>query len=261
MAQTLYRSFQTVGSVEGSALPMPFPELDMAGVRFRGGQVTMVASGQGGGKSAFLTNYLARARVPALYFSPDSDIGTIGPRMIATITERLARDVFDDLDAGRREAHLEAAKRLDHIHWSFETGLSYEDIQDHLIAYERVHGYYPQLIILDNLRDVYDGDGEGGEHQRHARTVDWFHSVARQTGAACVLLHHLEGAYDDPSIPPPLKAILGKVGKNARMSLHLFSPDDDSLGVVVAKNSNGRASPGAHDWHTLKWDRERQIIQ
>lgn len=244
---------------------MPIPSLDMAGIAFRKGQVSIVAAAPGGGKTALITNYaIAPAvaeSVAILYLSPDSDIMTIGPRILATLQEREVRNIFRDFASGEHKAHLEKAKTLRHIQWCFQAAPTYAEIMLELDGYIAVHGHGPDLVILDNIRDVYaEETGEGGEHQRHSGTVDFFHELARETGSAVVLLHHLTGQYEDSTIPPPLSALLGKTGKQARLVLNLFSVDDSTLGIVAAKNSNGKANPSADNYYTADWDKEKQLI-
>lgn len=266
MAQSLYRSLLEAPE-NGGALPQPFGALEVAGVAFRRGQVAIVAAAPGGGKTALITNYCiaqpVREQVSILYLSPDSDIMTIGPRIIASLTARETRNVLRDFGA-KGEAynqHLESSKQLSHIQWCFQASPTYEDIEAELTGYVAVHGHMPDLIILDNIRDVYaETVGDGGEHQRHSATVDYFHELARVTNSAVVLLHHLTGVYEDSTLAPPLSALLGKIGKQARLVLNLFQPEEGTLGAVVAKNSNGRAFPGASEYLTMTWDKEVQLI-
>lgn len=241
---------------------MPFPALDIHRIAFRCGQVTIIGGPPGGGKSAILLNYIiapaVRASVPLLYYSPDSDIMTIGPRLIAALSDIETRSIFRDFDAkaARYDEHMELAKQLKHVQWAFQASPTYEDIEEELTAYEAVHGYFPKLIVLDNIRDVYS-TSEGEDWSRQAGTVDYFHGLARQTNAAVVLLHHLTGAYEDGDKEPGLSALTGKIGKQARLVLNLWSPTQNELGIFVAKNSNGPSKLSID----LEWDREKQIIR
>jgi len=251
----------------GGNLPMPFPALEVHGVAFRRGQVAIIGAAPGGGKTAFITNYAIAPKVAEsvaiLYLSPDSDIMTIGPRILGTMQAREVRNIFRDFARKGDEyrQHLDTAKKLKHIQWSFQAAPTYADIEDELRAYVAVHGHWPDMIILDNIRDVYaESSGDGGEHQRHGATVDYFHELSRQTNSAVVLLHHLTGIYEDSAIAPPLSALLGKIGKQARLVLNLFAEGPSTLGVVVAKYSSGKAFASADEYLTLDWDKETQLI-
>lgn len=253
MPQNLFRSFSS-SQGGGEALPMPWPELEAMGAVFRKGQVAIIGAGPGGGKSALALNYLAACSgTTALYLSPDSDIMTIGTRLIGIKNQRAIRSILRDFDTDKYEQHLEASKQILNVQFSFQTSPSFEDIEDEIEAYEAVHGRYPDMIVLDNIRDVENGNE--GDWQRHSATVDKFHNISRDTDSACVLLHHLTGEYEDSDRPPPLSALTGKIGKQARTVLNLFSPDETTLGVVVAKCTNGKKGTVM-----LQWDKDTQII-
>src|SRR5690606_30610242 len=223
MPQSLYRSL--LDAPEGGGdLPMPFADLEIKGAKFRRGQVAIVGAAPGGGKTAFITNYCITAvvaqSVSILYYSPDSDIMTIGPRILGTMQAREVRNVFRDFRKGGTgfDQHLEKAKELGHIQWCFDPAPRPEDVKGELDAFVAVHGHYPDLIILDNIKDFDPGvGGEGGDHTRHGATVDYFHQMARLTNAAVVLLHHLKGQYENSNEPPPLSALLGNISKPARL--------------------------------------------
>ena len=260
MAQSLYRSLNEAAG-GGEALRMPLPGLDMEGVRFRKGQVTIIGAAPGGGKTALMLNIAHLLReYTILYLSPDSDVTSVGARMVATMKGVAARKIFSDFDSGARAEHMETTKELKHIQFSFQPQLTFEDISEELEAYQYIFGHFPDMIVLDNIRDVYPDETSEGEHNRHGATVDFFHKLARDSGSACVLLHHLRGEYEDSTVPPPLSALLGKISKQASLVLNAFSPDDQSLGVVIAKNRNGKASPSGEDYVHLSWDRYTQVI-
>jgi hypothetical protein len=266
MPQSLYRSLLDAPA-GGGQLPQPFGPLASAGAYIRRGQVCITAAAPGGGKTALWTNYVVandvRESVGILYFSPDSDIMTVGPRLLGTMQGKEVRQVFGAFteQGANYTHHMEYAKSLKHIQWCFDSSPTYDDIELEIDAYAAVHGRYPDLIILDNIRDVWSEDfGEGGEYQRHSGTVDYFKDIASKTNAAVVLLHHLTGQYEDSKTPAGLGALQGKIGKNARLVLTLFSVDDFTIGVVVAKNSNGKASPAAEEWHVMNWNKETQVI-
>jgi replicative DNA helicase len=224
--------------------------------------LAIIAAAPGGGKTAFITNYLSKAIVPTVYFSPDSGTATIGPRFISTLSDTRVSDVLSDWDsqeASRRTKHLEVAKRLRHVQWAFDAMLTKEDVRNHLMAYESVHGYYPEMVVLDNLMDLYDEDGDEEGTARFGTSLSWLAELAQSRNIAVVVLHHMTGPYEDANTYPPLSALLGKVGKKPRLALNLFQPAPGELGVVIAKNSNGPPSRGG-EYETLEWNMQTQLI-
>src|SRR5690606_41867072 len=90
MPQSLFRNLSAaVAAGIAEPLPMPWPDLAAEDVAIRRGQVHMWAAAPGAGKTALTLNYLAaeavRSSVACMYFSPDSDIMTVGPRMLGII--------------------------------------------------------------------------------------------------------------------------------------------------------------------------------
>ena len=167
---------------------------------------------------------------------------TIIPRIVATMRKQHLANVLGDFDrAGpERSDHLELVKELSEIQLSFQSSPTYGDVIEEVRAYEEVHGYFPQLIVLDNTRNVYSEGGADADHQRHSQTLDFFHELSRITGAHCMALHHLVGEYEDGDKEPHLSALSGKVGKMPRLALNLWKPDDQTMSAYVAKNSNGK---------------------
>jgi replicative DNA helicase len=267
--QSLYRSLSEAReSGVTKPLPMPWTELAMMGAVIRRGQVHMWTAAPGTGKTATTLNYVlapeVRSSVATMYFSPDSDIMTIGPRAIGIMQNWQVRNVFGIFEDESRQTDqqrvLDLAKELRHIQWSFEYPLTFNAVYSEMEAYEAVHGHMPDLVVLDNVRDVKPDDGgEGNDWQLQNSVVDYFKELAYETGAAVILLHHLTGDQEDGDKVPSLKSVSGKVGKNVRQVFGFFAPDEYTLGLHVAKNSNGQKHFG-EDHITMPWDRATQVI-
>ena len=71
---------------EPQLLPDLFPSLKKEGIRFRRGQVTMIAGQPNSGKSLLALFYGIKAEVPTLYVSADTDAYTTSIRAAAVIT-------------------------------------------------------------------------------------------------------------------------------------------------------------------------------
>lgn len=264
MPHSLYRFLRAAeASGVSEPLPMPWAALDDAQVALRRGQVQMWAAAPGAGKTALTLNYLAhqvvRENVATMYFSPDSDIMTVGPRMLAIMRGQRVRDVHRDYERGDTAAWMELARELRHVEWCFEYPLPFDVVDMEIDAYEAVRGHAPDLIILDNIRDVLSDDESGGDWQNQKEAINYFKQIASKTGAAVVVLHHLTGNREDGDTPPTLKDVENKVGKNVRQVLLLFNPDEHTLGVRKGKDSNG-PKHFEEEFIEMAWDRPTQRI-
>lgn len=244
--QTLVRAMKARGE-EGQAIGLEaFPMLTAAGAKFRRGQLALVAAAPGGGKSALVTTFAVRAQVPTLYFSADTDTATLGTRIGASVTNYTINDVergINGPDASGWFANIDAV--TDHIWFCWDAGPTLTDIEEEVKAYAACNGQYPDLIVVDNLKNVWSDDGGGGEHVRYDRVLDFLHEMARETGSCIIILHHVIGAYEDGVTPIPLSGLLGKVGKTPRLIVTLYRPQDEVMGLCIVKNSSGRAAADA----------------
>jgi len=221
----------------------------------------MVAAAQGRGKTAFVTNYVAQCpSMATLYLSPDSDVMTVAPRMLATLSQKPTRAILTDIDGGNKTPHLETAKALSNVDFVWNKGLTFEEIDEEILAFERKWGHNPDLIVLDNVRDVYPDEFlEGGDTARFEKTCEYFGQIAADTGACCMLLHHVTGENENGDTPPDRKSMQNKIGKGSRLTIMLYAPNEYELGVVINKNSSG-PEYGPERPIFLPWDRATQVI-
>ena len=251
---------------EGRPLPAVFSVLEQAGVRFRKSQLVMIAGAPGGGKSALALDMAVKMAygeynenpVPTLYFSADTDKGTLGTRAaagVAKFTVSEAEELIKSGNAGIWQLLEEATSHI-WFHWNRAPDL--DDIEAEVISYAHVMGEYPHLIIVDNLKNVFvEGNGESGDHIRYDRVLDALHELAGITGACIVVLHHVAGWAENGDQPIPLAGILGKVTKPFGLILTLHRAWDNMLGICVVKNRTGRADPsGGYILH-IPYDLER----
>lgn len=233
---------------EGEAIPSVFRQLEMLGAKIRRGQVTLIAAAPGGGKSAVATHIAVNADytgqgdgVPTLYFSADSDRMTLGTRVAAGIFGRNLMDVEKLLAQNDPEVWAAIEEATKHISWNFDPSPSLMEIDEEIEAYAVVHGEYPHLIVIDNLMDVTGADGDGAAgYLVQDRIVEAMCQIARNTGAAVIILHHVKGQYEDGKEPIPFSGLMNNVGKRPRLVLTLYQKDINILGICVVKNSTGR---------------------
>lgn len=254
---------------EGVALPSVFPSLERAGAKFRRSQLSLIAGAPGGGKSAIATyNAINMAYideelmelnpVPTLYISADSDKMTLGTRITASITKHTVEESEKLLLNGDMETWEAMSSGTSHIWFAWDRGPTVDDIEAEVKAFAHVRGEYPHLIVIDNLKNIWiEETGEGGEHIRYDRVLDYLHELAGVTGAHIMVLHHVAGIYEKGDVPIPLSGILGKVTKPFRLILTLHKCWDGTLGISVVKNSNGRMDATGNMIINIPYDLER----
>lgn len=251
---------------EGIALPSVFSSLEKIGAKFRRGQLSLVAAAPGGGKSAFATyeavfaayGEFGETPVPTLYFSADTDKKTLGNRIAASVT-KLTVDQSEELLLANHKATWEMLdQNTNHIWFAWDRGPSLEDLENEIEAFAHVMGDWPHKIVVDNLKNIWvEESGEGGEHIRYDRVLDYLHELAGITGAHIMVLHHVTGYYEIGNVPIPLSGILGKVTKPFRLILTLHKAWDNMLGICVVKNTSGRASADGSLIVHMPYDLER----
>ncbi len=251
----------------GLSLPPVFPTLDKLGAKLRRGQLSMWAGGPGTGKSAIATFIAINSGygeyneigIPSLYFSADTDKRTLGNRVTASVTH-LTVDESEEL---LLKKHYGTMKMLDdatsHIWFNWNNGPNVDDIGNEVEAFAHVYGEYPHLIVIDNLKNIWvESTGEGGEHIRYDRVLDYLHELAGQTNAHIMVLHHVSGFYENGDEPIPLSGILGKVTKPFRLIVTLYRPNEKQIGLSIVKNTTGRMSQKGDLVCYLDVDLERQ---
>lgn len=243
---------------EGTALPSVFPSLEKVGAKFRRGQLSLIAGAPGGGKSAFATfeavkaaywddEFFQEVPVPTLYISADSDKKTLGNRITASVTKHTVDESEKLLMAGDKETWDMLSANTSHIWFAWDRGPSLDDIAAEVEAFAHVWGEWPHKIVIDNLKNIWvDESGEGGEHIRYDRVLDYLHELAGITGAHIMVLHHVTGYFEIGNVPIPLSGILGKVTKPFRLILTLHRAWDGMLGISIVKNSSGPMDPSGN---------------
>jgi KaiC/GvpD/RAD55 family RecA-like ATPase len=240
---------------EGQPLPVVFPQLEEIGAKPRRGSITLVCAAPGGGKSAWMSEYainlaLGETKLRGMYFSADTDRMTLGKRAAAGILQCTTDEAEEWLKDRDHEIWDKMDQATNHIWTCFDAGLTLTDIEQEIQAYAYVNGEYPEFIVVDVLMNV-QGTATSGDHVAFAETMEWLHMLARETGSAVFVLHHVTGMYEDGDTPIPLTGVLGKVTKFARLVLTLWRPDANTLGFVVAKNTSGFMDPKAQNYQMM----------
>ncbi|PVU81351.1 hypothetical protein DDP54_15740 (plasmid) [Cellulomonas sp. WB94] len=191
--------------------------------RPRRGQVCLIAGQPGAGKSGLALWWVDQMNIPALYHSADMAPHTAVTRLAAIRTGDAVSEVSEGL-AGAGDAYYAAALESSKIRFCFDPNPTLDTIYEEIEAWVELTDSFPQVIVIDNLMDVLgDGDNETAIYKAvllEAKTI------ARETGAAVFVLHHMSEAAGHPDDPPARKFILGKAAQTPEviLSVALGSP-------------------------------------
>ena len=241
------------GGVTTKATPLPdvWNNLVKQSIKFRRGQVCMVAAAPNAGKSMFALIYAIKARVPTLFFSADTDTATVMIRTAAHLSGHAQVTVENNINKSQHYYDPYLAK-ASHIQWVFDSSPSLDDIEMEIKAYVELYGIAPELIVIDNLMNVA---AETDNEWAGLRAIMMeLHDMARKTEACVLILHHVseQSEYGSPMMPPPRRAIHGKVSQLPSLMLTLgYDPTQGLLRVASVKNRFGPHFADASQWASL----------
>lgn len=238
-------------TTKATPLPDVWKDLLNKQIRFRRGQVCMVAAAPNAGKSMFALIYAIKADVPTLFFSADTDIATVMMRTAAHISGHAQTLVEENLT--KNPTYYDSKfDRVKNIQWVFDSSPSLDDIEMEVKAYIELYGIPPELIVIDNLMNVAaESDNEwAGLRQIMVE----LHDMARQTEACVMVLHHVseQTEYGTTTEPPHRRSIHGKVSQLPAMILTLgYEPIGNLLRVAAVKNRFGKHTADGKDFVSL----------
>lgn len=241
------------GGATTMATPLPevFRTLKDKQIRFRRGQLCMVAAAPNAGKSMFALVYAMKANIPTLFFSADTDVTTVMIRAASHLSGHDQLTVETNLNSNPRyyEKYYEKMK---HIQWVFDSSPSLDDVELELKAYQELYGRSPELIVIDNLMNVV---AETDNEWAGLRAIMMeLHDLARNTEACVMVLHHVSEAseYGDGTLPPPRRSIHGKVSQLPSLMLTLgYDPFNKVMKLAAVKNRFGPHQADGKDFVAL----------
>lgn len=187
---------------------------------FRKGEVSMVAGQSGAGKSLLALwhaiQWVTGHQLRGIYFSADSAELGQATRAVAMVLPNTSTEEAEQMVLSQDPRGLEAMESLNGLSWSFEDDLSYENIEEEIMAFAEMWGCAPDFIVVDNLMDIEgQSEDEFGTSQRALKALV---QLARRTDAAVIVLAHTsEDVREDPC--PPKKAVRGKANQKPAMIL------------------------------------------
>ena len=233
-----------------NATPLPDVWVALANkqIKFRRGQVCMVAAAPNAGKSMFALIYAIKAKVPTLFFSADTDTATVMMRAASHLSGHEQLLVESNL-LSNRHYYDKYLSEMESIQFVFDSSPSLDDIELEIKAYVELFGIPPELIVVDNLMNVVsESDNEWAGLR--AIMVE-FHDMARKTEACVLVLHHVseQSEYGKTTDPSARRAIHGKVSQLPALIITLgFDPHNQVLKVAAVKNRFGPHTADGSDY-------------
>ncbi|MDS2171587.1 DnaB-like helicase C-terminal domain-containing protein [Nesterenkonia sp. CL21] len=249
----------------GEPIKSPLQGLERLGATIRRGQLTLIAAGPGGLKT-LLTHAMVHhgdktGKNSVLYFSADTGPDVIYKRAAALATGYEQSEVERMEEAKASEAiQAKVLRESSHIDFDFTTSPTPSYIERRLDAYVELHGAYPEVIVVDVLKDLSDPE-DADEFRALEDATQFLRNLAFETGAACIALHHVGGEFENGSAKIPLSGVRGKITKTASLILTLHRPEEQYLHVSVVKNRNGAADASGGRMARLRVDPGRMRIE
>ena len=229
------------GGVTTKATPLPdvWSSLSNAQIKFRRGQVCMVAAAPNVGKSMFALIYALKANVRTLFFSADTDTTTVMMRAASHLSGHSQMTVESNLTT-RSQYYDKYFEKMSNIQWVFDSSPSLDDIEGEIKAYIELYGAAPQLIVIDNLMNIA---AETDNEWAGLRAIMMeLHDMARQTEACVLVLHHVseQSEYGQGMTPPARRAIHGKVSQLPSLIATMgYDPFSKQMKIAAVKNRFG----------------------
>lgn len=241
-------------------LPDLFGPLQEHGIRFRRGQLTMIAGAPNAGKSLLALFMAVHMKVPTLYISADTDAYTTAIRAAAMVSGSTVASVEEafQTEVGV-EFYQSELESISHLRFDFAPSPTLDEIDLSLRAYAEAFGEYPHLLIVDNAMNVVSmHENEWSGLREIAKAM---HHIARETDAAVFLLHHTSEAEGSADMPPSRKAIQGKISQLPEMILTVaLIPHTGEFKVACVKNRFAKNSASGADYVSLWSDASRMNI-
>jgi len=241
-------------------LPDLFPTLQQEGIRFRRGQLTMIAGQPNAGKSLLALWMAVQMKVPTLYISADTDGYTTAIRAASMVTGHKVTTVEEAFATGAgEEFYGSELGSVTHLQFDFAPSPTLDEIDLSIRAYAEAYGEYPHMIIVDNAMNVVSLHNDEWAGLREIAKA--MHHIARETEACVMLLHHTSENEGRPDMPPSRKAIQGKIAQLPELILTVaLSSDTGEFKVACVKNRFAKNSADGSKFVSLYADPSRMTI-
>lgn len=135
------------------------------------------------GKSAFSLAWALAMEKPSLMFSLDTDLATQASRTLAYLTGFNQDDIRNNPE--RFADTLKQNERR--LPMMVDYPVYADQVDEVCRAFEEFYGRGPQMIVVDNLKDVVRNES----YESYRESLRELHRVARKRGSAVLILHHI----------------------------------------------------------------------
>lgn len=244
-------------SVGGDPLPL-IPGLEELGeaMRLRKGQLVMFAGQSKSGKSAIVQNIVDRWNVNGLYFSADMSARDTAARLVAMNTGLTTDEVAQALaDEPTEVARFEGILNTRNTMFNFQSSPALDDIVAEISTYVDVFDEYPDVIVLDTLAKVREG--EGGDYAGQTIVMDELHGLSRVTGALVIVVHHTKEATGRSVFKPPAKKDLKNMLSDLPEVIVTVAREEDIVRLAVVAHRSAPCDPTGDTYTELVSDLAR----
>ena len=231
-------------------LPACLGTVQSRGGVFRRGHLVLIGGIPNSGKSAFAEWLAEEVKAPAIYFSADQDPWTTTTRLASIITGD-DKDTVGGAFSSGNGAYYAGALSKSRISFCFDSNPTLADLGLELDAYVETWDEYPEVIVVDTLRNISDSDSDKAGDLFIMKEL---HGLARRTKACVVVLAHLSmsGLKEGEAVRPRARStLINKIDEMPDMILTVaYDPDDLSFWIAVVKTREGKSDPDAK--HPIK---------
>lgn len=233
---------------EGNPLVQPIKAFEDQGVVFYAGTVNIIAASPGCGKSTVALGYMLQSEINSLYACMDTPRRLTVCRAAQALTGQYRAVVEAQLEDPDSSVY-EALAKAKHLSIFFRSGVTSRDIALMLGAYVEMHGAFPQVFVIDNLKNVaYEGEDRGVAEQKLMEELD---VIAKRTDICIIVLTHVLGAYNDGLTPIPLGGVMNQNTKEAHIVLTLTRDALGNLLFAKVKDRTGVNDPSGNTRYPL----------
>jgi hypothetical protein len=257
----MYRASKAVTLAAKTGDPLPrvdfMQDMYAMGNEFLKGTVVMLAGMPAAMKSTFALNLVHKMGVPCLYFSADSDAATQLSRLAASILQEEHRSIRKALD-GPGQGYYRSALEETKVQFAFDSQPDAYDIENEISAWVELYDEYPEIIVIDNLRNIFVGESSN-EHGGYKMIQQKLIDIARETGACVITMHHMkEGGGRKATDPSPRSAVDGMVNQLPNQIISVARDGDEFRGCVVKdREAPDHAEAEPEHWFRLRVDAPR----
>lgn len=229
-------TLRAVTRSESLSAPLPqvyeLAALYALGFKPRRGEVILIGARSGAAKSSFAIWLCVRLGLPCLYWSLDQNLYESTYRALAAHTGKTIDEVESLIKMGIAPPPDQAP-----IQWCFDKNPSIVDMQEELDAYVEAYDSWPEVMVVDNIIDVYHG--REGDKTGYDDALKFLKEKAAESNATIFVLAHTSKSVkaSNPHDPQPKYALLDSPDKHPQQILMVaLNPSSGEFKVAVAKS-------------------------